>query len=177
MGRFTVVGIKGRTVTPLPPEALGLWTTRVSAFRVNDTRPVVGTQITFEGNLEWHLWPICTWHGLDAKTVYLKRNDVVVDSGFTTEAGYFKIPYTFLETGKYLLRAEWLGDLTHKASESPPVEITVLTQEEKEKEQEAQQWWTMVIVGGVVVAGVVIGVAAYTESKRREEMMFLMAKR
>ena len=107
-----------------------LVTTRIRDFKASNTRPVVGETIDFTGYLEWHLFPICRWYGLDGKPVKIIVDGKEVASGTTSAGGFFRIYWTPKSPGEYIVRARYDGDPLYNACESPQIRIRGISQRE-----------------------------------------------
>jgi hypothetical protein len=156
--------------------AIGIVNTRIRDFKVSNTRPVVGETVEFTGYLEWHLWPVSSWYGADSRVVKVLVDGTEVGSGMTTAQGFFRVYWRPTSPGSYIAKAKFEGTIDQNPCESPPIAITVLTEEQKKEEQQ-RLYITIAAIAGVCATGL-IGFGLYMDyQRRREEMMTLLAAR
>ena len=118
----------------------------------------------------------CTWYGADSRVVKVLVDGTEVGSGMTTAQGFFRVYWRPTSPGSYIAKAKFEGTVDQNPCESPPIAITVLTEEQKKEEQQ-RLWITIAAIAGVCATGL-IGFGLYMDyQRRREEMMTLLAAR
>jgi hypothetical protein len=143
--------------------------TRIADFKVSPTRVAVGETVTIAGTLQWHLWPICIWYGLEGKTVEIIADTAKIGETNSGSGGGFRFTWTPTSAGTYWVKAHFPGDIIYNGCDSQTVKVEVITPEQKR--QEEMQFWALVGVGVAGALGVVGMVLYHFEEQRRMEMI------
>ena len=143
--------------------------TRISDFKVEPTRVVVGEAIAISGRLEWHQWPFCLWYPLGDKEVEILADSRVVARAKSDADGVFRATWRPYKAGIYWIKARFPGDWWYNPCQSKTIRIEVITPEQKREEE--LRFWAMVGVGAVAAAGIAAAVIYHFETERQLEIL------